>query len=660
MTFRNSLIGALALGAMAVAVPAVDGAPQIVVNAPNASASAVVTGTNAPAGAQLELFVNGASSGATTALGDGSFAFSGANIAKDDDVTVQVQESWYFDSGDDGFAANAGGSITTGGGTLTLTVNDAVAAPQMIKVSSGNPTASMRVLEFRVRNPGTTSLFYVQLNDAEGNTPFVPVGITPGVNDFVTYQVPLVTTDATRGLNPSGFQNFWLYFYFNQDTTNGDVLEFDYVRVREYFDWHFDNDGDLMGNALSNATATVVGGNLELTNTIAGTNASLIGQFLYIPAGIHTVFETSIDANPTIQPNLVDFAYAIDTQGYAGSGWSEGWAPNPGSFVTVERDLTTAPAFGSNWQDLATLNVGTWFSPMYPDTLGETAVIDYIRLRPATYYGPSSTTALGAKPVVTVDPAAANFVEGGGAVVVDATATVSDADSTTLTAVAVAINNAVDGADEALAATASGAIQQSDITYDVGGSFLNILPAGGAPVADFEAVLQSLTYVNNAEPPTTDTRVLSIIATDDEGNNSDLVTKSITIELAPNAPPVIADLNPSVTTPNDATSYTFQEADFGVSDPDSPASAVVFTVVALPSNGSLDLGPARAPLGLNGTFTLQDVIDGQLDYLFTGTAPDTDSFDFTVEDEEGIPSAVATMSITIPSVANVRDWEVLN
>ncbi len=368
-------------------------------------ASVNVTGTGATASATLELFANGSSVGFTQADGSGDFTFSSVTIPDDAEVYVQNQESWYFDSaegwGDQ--SGGTGGSFSVSGGIGTYTIIDNSSNPSIISTSlgrtsggavggAGHSSNTYRVLEFRLRNTGSMDTILVSTNN--GSTAPPASGFTVSVDasnsNYKTYQVPLVD-NASGGLNSGSGSNFWLYFQF-LNSTNTDVIEFDYIRVREYFDYHFDNDGDLFSFFPTGGTAVVSGGVCTMTNSGAGTSVFLNAPFMGFDASYYSVLETAVDSNPSINPNLQYFNYFSNgLVSYAAGSHQINWTPSSGSFVTVIKDLTDTPSFGQSWTGLSTLNAaGGFYSPIFPNTANESADVDYIRLRPAAYYGPST------------------------------------------------------------------------------------------------------------------------------------------------------------------------------------------------------------------------------------------------------------------------------
>ncbi|MCP3962042.1 MAG: hypothetical protein GY719_29725 [bacterium] len=148
-----------------------------------------------------------------------------------------------------------------------------------------------------------------------------------------------------------------------------------------------------------------------------------------------------------------------------------------------------------------------------------------------------TVTCVNDAPTLGGGPLGAAFTEGGGAVAAASTITVTDPDSALLASATVTITNLTDAGEEVLAATASGGIGGGDISYAA--PTLTIAPGGGASPADFQAVLQSLTYEHTgADPSESPDRSLSIVV-DDGTDPSSAATSTVTVS-AVNDPPVIA------------------------------------------------------------------------------------------------------------------------
>src|SRR4051812_48025626 len=81
------------------------------------------------------------------------------------------------------------------------------------------------------------------------------------------------------------------------------------------------------------------------------------------------------------------------------------------------------------------------------------------------------------------------------------------------------------------------------------------------------------------------------------------------------------------------------------SDGAQAASTLVYTVTALPTQGSLMLGTHAVEVG--GSFTQQDVNDGQVNYVHGGSELATDAFTWQLTDgSHGLPATQFMITIT--------------
>lgn len=140
-------------------------------------------------------------------------------------------------------------------------------------------------------------------------------------------------------------------------------------------------------------------------------------------------------------------------------------------------------------------------------------------------------------PVVSASAGTTTFTEDGGPVVVDASLTVTDQDSPNLDRATVTIDTIANAGAEVLAATASGAIAAGDITYAA--PTLTIDPAAPVPLADFEAVLRTVTYDNTSDAAGTTDRNIEFTV-DDGTDSSDTAVKVVQIGALNDAPTLVA------------------------------------------------------------------------------------------------------------------------
>ena len=166
-------------------------------------------------------------------------------------------------------------------------------------------------------------------------------------------------------------------------------------------------------------------------------------------------------------------------------------------------------------------------------------------------------------PVLDASDTELAYTENDGQVAVDSGITASDVDSPTLSSATVSISsNFVSSEDELVF------VDQLGISgaYNTGTGVLTL--SGTAPVADYEAALRSIAYVNSSENPSTDTRTVSFQADDGAVFNSlgNTVTRDITVTAVNDAPAVDASDGSTAYTEGDAP--TVVDSALTVSDVD--------------------------------------------------------------------------------------------
>ena len=215
----------------------------------------------------------------------------------------------------------------------------------------------------------------------------------------------------------------------------------------------------------------------------------------------------------------------------------------------------------------------------------------------------------------------ASFTEDGGAVsIVDSSAlTVSDIDSANLASAIITLNNRPDGDSEILAATPSGAIAAGNMVYANG--VLTI--TANAPLADYQAVLRSVTYNNLSQNPNSAARSVSFLV-NDGALNSNVAISTVQV-LAVNDAPIAQSQNLSA---DNATPLSIT-----LSATDADNDALSFTIVSGPNNGTLS---GTAP---------------NLIYTATPGFRGSDAFTFTASD--GTATATASVTISVGGAPSV-------
>ena len=120
-----------------------------------------------------------------------------------------------------------------------------------------------------------------------------------------------------------------------------------------------------------------------------------------------------------------------------------------------------------------------------------------------------------------------------------------------------------------------------------------------------------------------------------------------------NDPPVLGFMAKTV---DESATSVLTALDISASDIDHGPAQLTFTLVTAPSLGTLRL--SLAPLGIGGTFTMDDVNNARVDYLHGGAELTTDIFGFTVQDA-GAPPLIAGPATFTFTINPVNDFPVI-
>jgi VCBS repeat-containing protein/CshA-type fibril repeat protein len=209
----------------------------------------------------------------------------------------------------------------------------------------------------------------------------------------------------------------------------------------------------------------------------------------------------------------------------------------------------------------------------------------------ATLTGTINLTAVNDKPVVTPAGTAATYTENAVATVVDNTLTVTDADDTQMSGGTVSITGNFLAGD-VLAITNTGNITGS---YDSATGILTL--SGTDTIANYQAVLRSLTYLNSTDDPTDNTtkttRTLTYSLTD---ANSDAVGAATSIA---------ATKTINVTPLQDAPVLTGGGATLAYTE--QAAAAVIDATVTVSSDAD-DTQMSGATITLSAGYTAGDIL----------------------------------------------------
>ncbi|NJN05508.1 MAG: tandem-95 repeat protein, partial [Rhodobacteraceae bacterium] len=236
----------------------------------------------------------------------------------------------------------------------------------------------------------------------------------------------------------------------------------------------------------------------------------------------------------------------------------------------------------------------------------------------------------------------ATFTEGGGAVaIVDAAQlTVSDLDSPNLASATVTLTNLLDAGQETLAVDPATVAPNTLITaaYNGGTGVLDL--TGAATLAEYQAVLRSLTYTDGSANPDPTARVITIVVNDGV-NNSPPATSTVTVISVNSAPSFTKGADQTVN--EDAGAQTVPGWATAIDDGDGGTQTLTFNITGNTNPGLFSAGPAVAA-------------DGMLTYTPAVDANGTATITITLSDDGGTAnggvdtSPAQTFAITVTPV----------
>jgi len=271
-------------------------------------------------------------------------------------------------------------------------------------------------------------------------------------------------------------------------------------------------------------------------------------------------------------------------------------------------------------------------------------------------------------PAAGIDFGPVSFTEAGPAVaIVDpAQLTVTDADHANLASATVVIGGGADGASESIGYTCpgvapacSGAILVADVTYTAGTYTLAINRS--ASVADYQALLRTLTYGNAAASATGTGRDITVTLNDGIGAANPVSHATVTIAGANSAP--------VITAPATATTPVNSPLNFaaGISVADSDAGTNPIRVTLTGTQGTATLS-GTAGLTVTGNGTAAVTITGPIasinaalnGVVFTPTAAFAGAASLRIDADDqgntgtgGAQTATRTVAITVDNPPTV-------
>ena len=213
--------------------------------------------------------------------------------------------------------------------------------------------------------------------------------------------------------------------------------------------------------------------------------------------------------------------------------------------------------------------------------------------------------------------------------------TISDSDSTNLSSVVVSIAGYLPSQDVLAFLTAGTSVTAST---SVTGNTWELTLSGGADINEYLSVLNTLTYENSSENPSSSPRSITVEAYDDQFNNL-FGTDAGSIAVTPenDAPDVFDDsifiLDGTNDNPLNITPPT---------DPDTDDSLLVITVTGLPGSvGTVTLSDGTT-VNIGDTLTLAELATLEFD---AGAIPGQGDFTYDVFDGSLTTSATTTINV---------------
>ena len=234
----------------------------------------------------------------------------------------------------------------------------------------------------------------------------------------------------------------------------------------------------------------------------------------------------------------------------------------------------------------------------------------------------------------------ASYTENDAGAVVSATLTLSDVDSTTLSGATVKIAGHFHAGEDVLSFTAQGGITG---TYDPQTGVLTL--TGQASVADYQAVLRSVTYSNSSDNPSEDARTIEFQVSDGSSENAWSIAATSTVEVtAVNDAPELNHFNVEL---NGDVPVVLTAANYDVTDPDGPDTIFTVTNVTggtfvVTSGGNLL--SSTQDIGGNGpiSFTAADIDAGRVTFVPDGSG---DPVSYSISVWDGGANTVPTVPI---------------
>ncbi len=352
---------------------------------------------------------------------------------------------------------------------------------------------------------------------------------------------------------------------------------------------------------------------------IVDTSASIGGQVLDILIEDGIAYVASLQGLSVV--DLADPAHPVVLTTWAGNGLSIAWdlakdgdklyvAADIGGVIVLDVSVPNTPSYLLTYDAQKVKNVALHDGILYTAPEGTSKLAAY-GLNEATAFSQATDTVAATvaplHPVLTLDAGTQSFIENGDAVLVSPGLTLTDINSSKLGGVAVFLESntsiVIGGSpvrdvtdEESLVFTASAETGDIAGTYDAEDGLMLTSASGEATLAQWQAALRAVAYLNTSDAPVAN-RTVHFIAIDADGDGIGEATRQVTIT-AVNDAPTITGVPEAV---QRVTVGAETALAISVADPDS--TTLTLTVIATHGtvSGLVDINPDTAGIQLIGT-----------------------------------------------------------
>ncbi|WP_240201610.1 DUF4347 domain-containing protein [Pseudomonas sp. PDNC002] len=267
-----------------------------------------------------------------------------------------------------------------------------------------------------------------------------------------------------------------------------------------------------------------------------------------------------------------------------------------------------------------------------------------------------TVTAINDAPSVTGSSGSTSWVEGNNVdstpVVIDSGLTITDADGPYLAGAKVTVTNFHIGEDQLVFTGNAATMGNITGSWDASLGVLYLNSAGNqATLAQWQAALSSVAYLNLSDTPTTATRSIEFQVTDGGGLSSSPVTRNVTITAVDDSP--IISATPSTQVVEDVATVISQIV---INDSDSYNGTVTLSVgsgtLSAISGGGVTVGGTSTALTLTGSLSAINLFIAAHRVTYTTAANATSDVTLNISVDSGSVSTASTSMLLVVTPVN--------